>query len=417
MRASGQAPPFKDIVLGDSVSLTISAELRLRHDSYSNAGVTQRGQYAQNNVRGLLGGDLRLSPNVRFYAEIGTAQVDAWPGDAPASFRNDAALQQAFVEARGYIGSTLVGAMVGRQEFADGPRPFLSIADGPNLRRTWNGVRLYAHGRTFRIGAFDLRSTRLERGWFDEGIDNGMKLYGLNASLIVSPGAGGTNIYLEPFWYHTTNPTFRSGSLSGLDTRDTFGARLRGRRGGMSFDWTMARQTGRYIDRDVSAWGLFLVNSLTLSNSGWKPRLTGRLDAASGGGAYGQSALNDFNPLYGSSQYLSEGLMLSNSNLLLVTPGIAVSPARNIDLAVDYGFAWRLAEKDAVYAGLMRPYSGTPNVSGHEVGRLFRFYATWTTGNHMNVFANFEYLATGRVLSRAGQPSGHFANIGMSYRY
>lgn len=417
LRAVGDAPPLKAIPLTDEASLTLSTELRFRHDAYDNAGVTQRGSYAQSNVRGLVGADLRFNPNIRVYAEVGTAGVDRWPGDAPANFRNDAALQQLFVEGRGHLGSMLVGAMIGRQEFADGPRQFLSIADGPNLRRTWNGVRLYAHGGNFRVGAFHLRSTRLAPGWFDEGIDDGVELYGLNASFIVSPGRGGSNIYLDPFWYHTTNPTYRSGGRSGLDTRDTYGARLRGRRGTVSFDWTLARQTGRYIDRDVNAWGVFLVNSVALSGTGWKPRLTARLDATSGGGAYGPDGVKDFNPLYGSGQYLSEGLLLSNSNLVILTPGLTVSPTPDIDVAIEYGFARRLTDKDAAYAGLMRPYAGTQTVAGHEIGGLFRLYGTWAAGHHVSVFANVEYLSAGDVLLRAGQPSGRFANIGMTYRY
>ncbi|ATQ58238.1 hypothetical protein PYTT13_20595 (plasmid) [Paracoccus yeei] len=238
LRAVGDAPPLKAIPLANEASLTLSAELGLRHDAYDNAGMTQRGSYAESNGRGLVGADLRFNPTIRVYAEVGTAGIDRWPGDAPANFRNDAALQQLFVEGRSHLGSMLVGAMIGRQEFAD----------GPNLRRTWNGVSLYAHGRNFRIGAFDLRSMRLAPGWFDEGIDDGVGLYGLNASFIVSPGCGGTNIYLDPFWYHTTNPTYRSGGRSGLDARDTYGFRARGRRHTVSFDWTIARQTGRYID-------------------------------------------------------------------------------------------------------------------------------------------------------------------------
>jgi len=94
-------------------------------------------------VTGLvLGADLRLSPILRFYGELGTGQVDGRRDAAKANFQNDLSLQQLFLDARGYAGSTLVGAMLGRQEFFDGPRQLISVSDGPNLHRSWNGVRL-----------------------------------------------------------------------------------------------------------------------------------------------------------------------------------------------------------------------------------------------------------------------------------
>lgn len=58
----------------------------------------------------------------------------------------------------------VAGFMAGRQEFADGPRQLISLSDGPNRWTTWTGVRLYAHGSRMRIGAFDFRATRLDRG-------------------------------------------------------------------------------------------------------------------------------------------------------------------------------------------------------------------------------------------------------------
>ena len=95
----------------------------------------------------------------------------------------------------------------------------------------------------------------------------------INASFVVSPGPKGSNIYLDPFWIHSENPAFRSGGQTGLDTRDTYGARLWGRRGQLRFDWTLARQTGDHMNREVEAWGLFSLQSMALSDKGWSPRL------------------------------------------------------------------------------------------------------------------------------------------------
>lgn len=417
MRAAGKAPPLKAMPLGGEASLTLSAEARLRYDSHENGLLIHGNDYQQSLLRGIFGADLRYNSNLRAYGEIGTGQVAGRRSAAAANFQNNASLQQLFVDVRGYVGSTLAGAMVGRQEFADGPRQLISLSDGPNIHRTGNGVRFYAHGQRLRVGAFDLRATRQERGFFDEEIDDAERLQGLNASLIVSPGPRESNIYLDPFWIHSENPAFRSGGRTGPDNRDTYGVRLWGRRGALRFDWTLARQTGEYTDRNIDAWGLFAVQSLALSDEGWKPRLTAHIDIASGGGAYGSGTLKGFNQLYASSSYLGEGRFLSLCNLLLIAPGMSVSPTPTINLSVEYGFARRFAEDDAVYAGGMRAYPGTQNVSGHEIGGLLRAGASWAVTEHLTLFVDYEHFAAGEVVKRARLTSGSYGYVGATFRF
>ncbi|MDI1301559.1 MAG: alginate export family protein [bacterium] len=414
---AAEAPlPGKAMPLGGETILTLSAETRLRYDAWGNGQLASGNDYQQGLFRGILGADLRLNPDLRVYGEVGTGQVAGRRESAAASLQNDAALQQLFVDARAHIGPTLVGAMIGRQEFADGPRQLISPGDGSNLHRSWNGVRFYAHGPRLRLSAFDLRATRMERGAFDEAINHAERLAGISASLVVSPGSG-PDTYLDPFWMHSEKPGVRSGGHVGLDDRDTVGTRFWGQHGRLKFDWTLAHQAGNYMGRDIDAWGLFTVHSLALASAGWKPRLTAHADIASGGGAYGTGTLKGFNPLYASSSYLGEGQFLGLSNLLMIAPGIAASPTPATSLAIEYGFARRLEEDDAAYAGGMRAYAGTGNVPGHEIGGLLRLAATWSACGHLTLFFNYEHLDAGDVLKRARLPSGSYGNTGATFRY
>ena len=417
VKEHGLAPSLKAIPVGATAELTFSGEARLRYFSAENAQLTRTHDLQQAQLRAVVGADLRVNPYLRFYGEFGVGQVDQRSSAATANFQNDLALQQIFVDLRGHLASTLLGAMIGRQEFSDGPRQLISLSDGPNLHRSWNGVRLYAHGARARFGAFDLRATRLGRGAFDETVTRAEKLQGLNASFTVSPGAG-PNTYLEPFWIHSENPAFRVGSRIGRDDRDTVGVRLWGRQGPLRFDWTVARQSGRSIDdRRINAWGLFGVQSLVLSESGWKPKLTSHIDVASGGGAYGAGALREFNPLYASSNYLGESQFLTLSNLVMVAPGITLSPTPRVTLSLEYGYAWRLQAKDAVYAGGMRAYPGAQNVPGHYIGGLTRLSGSWVLSRRLTLFGNLEHLDAGDVLNRAGLPSATYSYLSATYRY
>jgi hypothetical protein len=268
-----------------------------------------------------------------------------------------------------------------------------------------------------RVGAFDLRVTRPARGAFDEAIDRGERLRGVNASLIVSRDRTGASVYLDPFWIHSENRQFRSAGRVGPDGRDTFGARLWGRRGDVAFDWTLARQDGSYMRRDVEAWALFAVQSLALSDAGWKPRLDLRVDVASGGGASGSGSLAEFNPLYASSAYVGEGQFLGLANLMLVAPGVSVTPSARARLSIEYGIARRLDATDAARAGGMRAYPGTEAVPGRAIGGLLRVAGSRSVGEHLTVFFTHEHLAAGDVLRRAGLRAGSYSHVGTTFRY
>ena len=76
MNAAGVAPPFKAMPLTGDISLTLSAEARLRYDAYTNGQLMSGNDYRQSLLRSILGADLRFNPNVRVYGEIGSGQVD-----------------------------------------------------------------------------------------------------------------------------------------------------------------------------------------------------------------------------------------------------------------------------------------------------------------------------------------------------
>ena len=374
LRAAGTAPALKAVPLGNDMSFTFSTETRLRfEDSQTTAG----GDMQQNLLRSVLGADLRFNSGLRMYAELGSGYSGGNGNATGANFDNKESLQQLFVDARTKVGTSLLGVMIGRQEFADAPRQLVSLSDGPNLHRTWNGTRLYLHDGNYRIGAFELRATRLGRGGFgDETVDRAERLQGVTASLVIARGADERTVYLEPFWLHSGNPSLASAEETGADDRHTFGARLWGQRGAFRFDATLAHQSGRYLGRDIDAWGWFAVQSLALADTGWKPRLTAHVDVASGDRA-GRGTHEGFNQLYSSSNYLGEGRFLSLRNLLLLAPGLSVSPNGATTVAVEYGFARRLTSEDAAYGGGMRSYAGTREVPGHRIGGLLRASGSW----------------------------------------
>ncbi|MBW8311698.1 MAG: alginate export family protein [Rhizobium sp.] len=391
----------------------LHAGLRLRQAAWRDApakGTTDQGQ-----LRAVLGADWRPLPALRFYGELASGDVTRGADVAPPNFRNALSVQQLFVELRRPVGTALAGVMAGRQEFADGPRQLLSLSDGPNLHRSWNGLRAYVHAGRWRLGAFDLRATRLGTGTFDDGIDPRETLRGLNAGFVV--GERGT-MFVEPFWLRSTQPAYRVAGAAGRDERNTAGLRAWGSRGAWTFDATLARQSGHTVGgRDIDAWGLFATHGLALTDAGWRPRLTARLDLASGGGAWGTGAVRSFHPLYARSSYVSEGQLLALANVAILAPGVTLSPTPRTTLSAEIGHVRRLATDDAVYATATRTYAGTQATSGRHVGELLRVAGTWRPSPRLGLRLAFEHLHAGGVLRRAGHGSASAAFLDLTWRY
>lgn len=394
-------------------NLALRAELRLRQAAWRDTPV--KGSTDQGQLRAVFGADWRPLPALRFYGELAGGAVTRNADAAPANFRNALSVQQLFVELRHPVGTALAGVMAGRQEFADGPRQLLSLGDGTNLHRSWNGLRAYVHGERWRLGAFDLRATRLESGALDDGIDPRETLRGLNAGFVVG-GRGA--VFVEPFWLRSTQPAYRVAGMPGRDERNSAGLRAWGSRGAWKFDTTLVHQTGRTAGgRDVDAWGFFAVHSLALSDGGWQPRLTARLDLASGGGAWGSGTVRTFHPLYASSSYVSEGQLLALANVAIVAPGVAFSPTPRTTVSGEFGHVRRLASDDALYATATRAYGGTQHAAGRHVGELLRVAGTWRPGARLQLRLALEHLHAGGVLRRAGHGSASAAFLDLTWRY
>lgn len=398
-----------------SLPIDLSGEVRLRYDHYESAGLRCDVDYGQTLVRGIIGADLHLSPNIRLRADVGTGQAWGKHGNAPPSIQNTASLQQAFVEVGQRAGSAQLSALIGRQKFAEGPRQLISVGDGANLHRSWNGIRLQAQNDRARIGAFRFKATRLKHGFLDEHADDAEELHGLYGDLTLDR-THRANSRVDAFWLHRRKTSQPPGEANGRNGTTTFGVKLSGHRAGLSYDWVLARQTGRHDAGKVSAWGFFAYQGLTLSEKRWVPRVIARLDVASGARA-GSRGSRGFDQLYSSSGYLGEGRFLSLSNLLIITSGMSVLPTRSTAVTADFGLARRLTAEDAAHAGGMRAYAGTKGIGGKRIGELLRITASWQARKDFLIATDIEHFFVGRVLQGAGLSSGDYASLSATFRF
>ncbi|WP_347092043.1 alginate export family protein [Sphingomonas parapaucimobilis] len=402
-----------------AVYLSLSNEERVRFNYITSPGLRSGRDQDQFLLRNVVGADLHMGQYVRLYGELNSSQATgANPGVLNGNFRNDLIIQQAFAEVNGDVAGLKVGVMAGRQEFSDGPPNLVNLRPAPDVYTTFNGVRIYVHGKRARATAFDFKSTALGTGAFDDPIDRGERFRGINASFNPPPFAtplGEARLFIDPFVYRYENDARRWGAETAADRRNFYGARLWGTMGELTMDATVTRQTGRFADRDVSAFAAFSTFGYQLLRSGLQPRIGFHADWTSGGG-YGSGTKKTFNPIFGSLPYFSWGNFVGPSNLAVLAPTLSITPLPRVRFNTEIEWLRRTNDRDAVYNGLTLPYARTQAVRGADIGRLYRADMAWAADPHVTVQLLFDYLDAGAVLNKADYHDSVYVGGAITFR-
>ncbi len=113
----------------------------------------------------------------------------------------------------------------------------------------------------------------------------------------------------------------------------------------------MLYQFGEFGTQDISAWGFLADGGYTIPDVSWKPRIGLRALYGSGDDSATDGELNDFQPPFGSTAYISQSLLIGypNSTLLGLVGRAQPTPELTVEARVD--FVWRNTSADAIYAG------------------------------------------------------------------
>jgi hypothetical protein len=402
------------------IYLTLSGELRLRLNNTSSPNLRAGPDQRQDQTRIVGGADLHVGPHFRAFGELVHGGLGGTNLGTPSgNFRNDLAVQQAFVEADTVAGNIALGARYGRQEFTDGPNLMVSQRDNNVVRYTLNGIRAWARGSKLRVDLFDLKPTMFgNAGTGDDHADGARRFSGATFGIVLPKSVlGRSNLYLDPFFWRRRNDAGAWGGRTGPTVRYYAGARLWGDVGRISIDWSASHQFGHYIDQSIDAWQIAAATTYRLGRSSSAPRIGFHADYATGGGGYGGAKLRNAYAPFGNNVYYSYQLFLTPSNLITLAPSVTVSPIEPIRVTAEYELAWRDNVHDAVYRANGQPFAGTQKVGGKRIGDVARLQMVWTITPRLSLTGRYEHLAAGPVLTRAGFHSSDFLSGWVSFRF
>ncbi len=411
------APDLKNIVAGN-LEVSFGGEVRERVEHYTNElfglGPVVDDSYDLSRV--LAFADLRLSGGPRLFVEFGAHSAIGKRQPLLEPDRDDIDLHQAFVEL------PVAGATVraGRQEMPLGSARFVDVREGPNVRQTFDGVRVHAPLGRATLDVFGVRPTRDRAGSFDDGPAPHQLFAGAYLSVPVTGPRPGPSFGLGPKPALAVDTYYywrKTGADLGGYRRHTLGLRGWGATGGWDYDVEGMLQLGQSLAGRVRAGGVSAKSGYTVTSMRWTPRFGVQSDWFSGDRHPGDGRDNTTDPLFPRGAYFSEPGLQTFSNIIDVYPSVTLNPTRKLAVQAGVDAIWRATRADAVYIAPLIPVPGTAGVGGLYEGTSRVLQATWGATPNLILAASLVHMVAGDAITAAGGHSMTYVATWAQFRF
>ena len=371
--------------------LSFGGDARVRLENGRNVRFSPSALDPRNDViqRYHVHADARLDAGVRAFVEVKTNQV--W-GRSPGPIPNDvdrADVHQAFVE---------VGPVrVGRQEFVYGAARRIFPRNGPNVRGSFDGVRVAGRLADWKVDGLAFQNVAADPGRFDDTSLHDQRFWGVYAT-----GPAWSPFRADLYYLGADRDPARFVQGLARELRHTFGTRLFGRAGGWDFDIEPAVQSGRYGSASIAAWTVAGELGRAFAAAPLKPRVSLRFTAGSGDRDPVDPRLESFNSLSPRGGALGEVWNFSAANLRHLRLGVdlALSPAFSATIGADA--YWRASLRDGVYGAGGNIVANAPASRARDVGRDVDSQLAWRLSRQLSLNASLGYFRNGAYSRDAG---------------
>jgi hypothetical protein len=399
--------PLKYITFGQSEStyLTIGGEVRQQFEYYNNpdfglAPIDEDGYLLQ---RYMLHGDLHLGPSIRIFGQLKSAIASFQEGPPGPADEDRLDLHQAFFDIRTDLseggGEDSLTLRVGRQEMLYGSQRLVSVREGPNVRRSFDAVRVLTKLNDWQVDGFYSRPVETDFGQFDNWGDANERFWGIYGAGLLSDKAG---IKLDGYYLGVDRPnaTFDQGTAD--ETRHSIGTRLFGEAGSVDYNFEAIYQWGEFGTGDIYAWTAASDTGYTFKKSKWKPRVAIRANVTSGDKNLNDQDLNTFNPLYPRGNYFGEAAILGPLNLIDLHPMVQLNFSETLTLETGWTFYWRQSRDDGIYGPGLNSIQNAAGSNERYVGSEFSLLLEWQMNRHIALSTGYSHFYGGSFLKDTG---------------
>lgn len=397
---------------------SLGGELRERYEYYDNWnwGLGPQDPNGFWLQRILLSADVHYEESFRVFGQLMSALEEGRiPGPRPTD-EDVLDLHQGFAEARHGLGDGgQLTARVGRQEIYFGSQRLVSVREAPNIRLSFDGVRLMYQKENLRLDALATKPVSLQDGVFDNTPNPDSTFWGLYGVTVV-PFLPGTSVDFYCLGLERDRAVYEQGV--GREVRHSLGLRVWGKREAWDYNVEGVYQFGTFANGTIAAWTLASDTGYRWATSPLKPRLFLRADVASGDRSPENPSLNTFNALFPKGAYFSESGLLGPANLIDVHPGVELQLTSRLAFTADWDFFWRQSSGDGLYNNalqLVRPGAGNSVLA---VGNQVQALVQWSLYRNLTATAVYAHFFAGDFFTAS--PPGkdvNFVSVWMTFRF
>jgi hypothetical protein len=403
---------------GDNHYLTLSGEMRLRPEGFRIRGTERTPSISDSYLlqRYLFGADWHLGRRFRVFTEIQSGILTGTVQSPRPTDKDSLDLHQAFFEWRQSSNAKRAfGIRVGRQELEIGSNRLISASPGMNVKRSFDGVVVDYHRDSWRFTAAGAKLVSIEKGVFDDPPDHEETFYGFAAThqgFLVKQG----QVAFYYLYLDRANSQYAQGT--GRDRRDTAGWKWAGSKSRFDTNFDVILQWGSFVNAPVRAWAFSSESGYRFINARWKPRVSVRVDIASGDKDPKDPALQSFNPLFPGNSYAGIVGMLGPTNLTDLTPAVSFMVRKSLMLNFEMPSYWRTSLGDGVYSPDQRLLLPPSVGQGKYVGSNLGISAIWQPKVHLEFQGAVSRLFPGQFLEKTFVANGNtFYSASAIYRF
>lgn len=357
--------------------------------------------------------DLHVGSNLRSFVQLSYLDQNGRDGGPIATDVDRFDVQQAFVDVSAPLSNDgQATARVGRQEMTFGTSRFVSVREGPNSRRSFDGLRVMYRSTNFDLDGFLVQPVSIQPGAFDDERNRDMTFWGSYGVLRLGPSRG-VDLYYLGIDYDQT--TYVVGTAP--ETRHSLGSRVWGKHYDLDYNVEAIYQFGEFGNLDINAWGVSMDVGWTLASLPFTPRLGVKANIESGDKNQNDGTLGTLNPLFPNHAYFSEAAVGAPMNDIDFQPNITFHLADSITLTAGYDFFWRQSKQDTVYTSALLPIAGIAGQDDRYVGSLVTTHLKWRVDRHVELNFDYTHFVPSDALRAANMNSIDFAMASVAYKF
>ena len=394
---------IKFIPLGsDDRYVTIGGEIR---SVFEHVGNDNWGKQPYMNsfflLRYMLYSDWRLGRNVQVFVQLKSGLESSRAGAARPIDEKRADFEAAYIELGNAEGRNWLVFRAGRQELNYGSGRLISIREGPNVRQSFDGLKIRSKLANWHIDAFAVRPDLDKTGFFNNVPDHQTAFWGVYSTRPLGRRAAMDLYYVGE---SRRNAVYNRGA--GKEERHSVAARLSrpvsAKSRDVDFDYEGVFQFGSFGSENIRAWTVASDTGYSLPDLPLKPRFSVKADVSSGDEPR-RRTLGTFYPVFPIGNYF--GVLADTGpgplNFIDVHPRVQLQLSSRVTVSTDLVAQWRENLNDGVYAVpgfLLVPANGS---RARFVGYRPGIEARWQIDRHAYFQADYGIFYAEKFLKEA----------------